>query len=60
MDQLTIKDRNPGLIFCAKRHGERIDNLSQLKDFHLFRLQPVGGRYVKQDSAARTTSAAKA
>ncbi len=30
-----------------KRHGERIDNLSQLKDFHLFRLQPVGGRYVK-------------
>jgi hypothetical protein len=36
-----------GIGILRARHGERIDNLSQLQDFHLFRLQPVGGRYVK-------------
>ncbi len=29
------------------RHGERSRNLSELSDFHMFRLKPTGGRYVK-------------
>jgi putative heme iron utilization protein len=36
-----------GLKCLSERHGDRIDNLSQLKDFKLFRLVPQGGRYVK-------------
>jgi hypothetical protein len=31
----------------ADRHGERINNLSELSDFRLFRLNPQGGRFVK-------------
>lgn len=31
----------------ARRHGERPRKLSQLADFHLFRLRPLKGRYVK-------------
>lgn len=36
-----------GIEALRSRHGERIDNLRKLSDFHLFRLQPVSGRYVK-------------
>lgn len=36
-----------GIDALRDRHGERIDNLSELGDFHLFHLQPVIGRYVK-------------
>ncbi|TAA41739.1 HugZ family protein [Corallincola spongiicola] len=31
----------------AARHGERIEQLSQLRDFKLFRLTPKSGRFVK-------------
>ena len=34
--------------------GERIDNLSELADFKLFRLTPTGGRYVKGFGRAYT------
>ncbi|MEP3856076.1 MAG: pyridoxamine 5'-phosphate oxidase family protein [Porticoccus sp.] len=36
-----------GIARLADRHGERINHLSQLADFKLFRLIPQGGRYVK-------------
>lgn len=36
-----------GVDLLAARHGERINHLSQLADFKLFRLKPQGGRYVK-------------
>lgn len=36
-----------GIARLADRHGERINHLSQLADFKLFRLVPQGGRYVK-------------
>ena len=36
-----------GINCLASRHGERINNLSQLADFKLFRLVPQNGRYVK-------------
>lgn len=38
---------NKGIEALAKRHGSRIDSLSQMNDFKLFRLIPVSGRYVK-------------
>ncbi len=41
------KDWRHGIDALKARHGERIHNLSQLSDFHLFRLTPNGGRYVK-------------
>lgn len=40
-------DWRTGVDTLRQRHGNRIDNLSQLRDFHLFRLAPQGGRYVK-------------
>lgn len=36
-----------GIALLTERHGQRISNLSQLSDFHLFKLEPRGGRYVK-------------
>lgn len=36
-----------GIQLLANRHGERINNLSELADFKLFKLTPTGGRYVK-------------
>lgn len=36
-----------GIKVLAQRHGERINNLSQLADFRLFKLVPRKGRYVK-------------
>lgn len=36
-----------GINVLARRHGDRINSLSQLADFKLFRLASLGGRYVK-------------
>lgn len=36
-----------GVNALIERHGEIVENLSQLSDFHLFKLNPKGGRYVK-------------
>ena len=36
-----------GIDVMQTRLGEMIDNLSQLGDFRLYRLNPVNGRYVK-------------
>lgn len=36
-----------GLASLVERHGERPASLSELSDFKLFRLAPLGGRYVK-------------
>lgn len=36
-----------GIDTLRQRHGERIEGLSQLSDFKLFKLHPQGGRYVK-------------
>ncbi|WP_417542532.1 HugZ family pyridoxamine 5'-phosphate oxidase [Methylophaga thalassica] len=38
---------NSGIACLTSRHGERVKSLSQLSDFKLFRLNPMGGRYVK-------------
>ncbi|WP_438970581.1 HugZ family protein [Methylophaga sp.] len=38
---------NEGIDCLISRHGDRIQSLSQLSDFKLFRLNPLGGRYVK-------------
>ena len=35
------------IVALRERHGEIIDNLSQLGDFNLYRLMPDTGRYVK-------------
>lgn len=36
-----------GIGVLAERHGKRINDLSQLADFKLFKLKPTGGRFVK-------------
>lgn len=36
-----------GLERLVERHGQRPANLSELSDFRMFRLVPLGGRYVK-------------
>ncbi|MFT6123505.1 MAG: putative heme iron utilization protein [Oleiphilaceae bacterium] len=36
-----------GIDILVDRHGERINNLSSLTDFKLFKLIPTEGRYVK-------------
>lgn len=36
-----------GINTLTERHGERINSLSKLADFKLFKLKPTGGRYVK-------------
>lgn len=43
-----------GLKILSDRHGERINNLSQLSDFKLFKLNPTGGRFVKGFGRAYT------
>lgn len=40
-------DWETGIACLTARHGERIQSLSQLTDFKLFRLSPEIGRYVK-------------
>ncbi len=36
-----------GLTALADRHGNRINDLSEMKDFKLFKLTPTSGRFVK-------------
>lgn len=43
-----------GIETLAGRHGSRINSLSQLSDFNLFKLQPQGGRYIKDFGRAYT------
>ena len=43
-----------GIKTLTDRHGERISALSKLADFHLFKLSPIGGRYVKGFARAYT------
>jgi len=43
-----------GINTLAERHGDRINKLSQLSDFKLFKLIPTGGRYVKGFGKAYT------
>lgn len=40
-------DWQQGIQALQSRHGDIVENLSQLSDFHLFKLAPQGGRYVK-------------
>lgn len=53
---IQLKDErwNGGVQILAERHGERINNLSELQDFKLFKLNPTGGRYVKGFGRAYT------
>ncbi|MBP7547619.1 MAG: pyridoxamine 5'-phosphate oxidase family protein [Corallincola sp.] len=44
---LETAEGQSGLALLVARHGERITQLSQLSDFHLFRLVPSAGRFVK-------------
>lgn len=43
-----------GINALIERHGDRINKLSQLSDFKLFKLKPTGGRYVKGFGKAYT------
>ncbi|MCL6417468.1 pyridoxamine 5'-phosphate oxidase family protein [Aestuariirhabdus sp. Z084] len=36
-----------GIECLSNKHGDRINKLAVLSDFNLFRLTPLGGRYVK-------------
>ena len=48
------QDWHEGIGVLASRHGERISNLSRHEDFKLFKLKPMGGRYVKGFGRAYT------
>ncbi|PIE25261.1 MAG: heme utilization protein HutZ [Neptuniibacter caesariensis] len=43
-----------GIDALVERHGERINHLSKMVDFKLFKLKPTGGRYVKGFARAFT------
>ena len=43
-----------GIATMVERLGERVQGLSELDDFRLFRLEPRGGRYVKGFGRAYT------
>ena len=45
--ELDTDEYKAGVESLFKKHGERIHNLAALSDFNLFRLTPLGGRYVK-------------
>jgi putative heme iron utilization protein len=44
---LNTEEYTAGIEILANKHGERINKLAELSDFNLFRLTPLGGRYVK-------------
>ncbi|MDP5052999.1 MAG: pyridoxamine 5'-phosphate oxidase family protein [Congregibacter sp.] len=44
---LESEDGKSAIEHLVARHGERPGHLAQLADFHLFRLTPTRGRYVK-------------
>ncbi|QSR37037.1 heme utilization protein HutZ [Marinobacterium iners] len=58
----TIETTSPaweeGIKILSARLGSRIDNLSQLSDFKLFKLIPQSGRYVKGFGRAFTLEGA--
>ncbi|WP_085757881.1 HugZ family protein [Oceanicoccus sagamiensis] len=43
-----------GIDCLQKKQGDRVLNLSQLSDFNLFKLTPLGGRFVKDFGRAYT------
>ncbi|WP_101760075.1 HugZ family protein [Oceanicoccus sp. KOV_DT_Chl] len=43
-----------GIEYLYQKQGERVLNLSQLSDFHLFKLTPLGGRFIKDFGRAYT------
>lgn len=45
--ETATEDWHEGVRYLSERLGERIDGLSQLSDFKLFRLTPQSGRYIK-------------
>jgi putative heme iron utilization protein len=45
--ELDSEDYKAGIKALSEKHGDRIHNLAGLTDFNLFRLTPLGGRYVK-------------
>lgn len=45
--ELDSDEYKTGIEQLFKKHGERIHKLAELSDFNLFRLNPLGGRYVK-------------
>lgn len=50
VSQLIVPDSEDwqqGIDSLVERHGDRINNLSSLADFKLFKLTPTEGRYVK-------------
>ena len=55
-DLIDLEDEQwkEGVDILAERHGERINSLSELQDFKLFKLNPTGGRYVKGFGRAYT------
>ncbi len=48
------KDYDEGIDYLFQKQGERVHNLSQLTDFNLFKLTPLGGRFVKDFGRAYT------
>ncbi|GAA3921108.1 HugZ family protein [Litoribacillus peritrichatus] len=45
--QIDSEEYKTGIHQLFKKHGDRIHNLAELSDFNLFKLTPLGGRYVK-------------
>ena len=54
MIEVDSEQWQQGIAILAERHGDRINNLSQLSDFKLFKLKPQGGRFVKGFGRAYT------
>lgn len=48
------EDYDTAIECLYKKQGERIHNLCQLTDFNVFKLMPLGGRYVKDFGRAYT------
>lgn len=48
-EELTVNSERwkKAVRLLSERHGERPEKLALLADFHLFRLRPLEGRYVK-------------
>ena len=45
--ELASDEYKAGVEALFNKHGDRIHKLAELSDFNLFRLTPLGGRYVK-------------
>ena len=55
-EEITYKQEwfSKGVDALVARHGERSRHLSELSDFHLFKLVPTRGRYIKGFGKAYT------